>query len=121
MSDRLAYEGPIGCRPGCNPLSPQTCEPFERCTTNEDQTPKFDVCSEDQECDSGACVDAESLLECAGERCCSPWCDIMAPTCAMGLECIAVGAADPNANVGVCSLPWARSEARDHSGMKRPA
>jgi hypothetical protein len=111
----FTYQGPLGCRPSCDPLMPAGCEPWERCTFHNWQ-PAFgcvlgggvangEVCLANQQCDSGMCVLAEALLECAGERCCSPWCDLMAPNCAMGLECVPVEVDDPNPNVGVCSLP----------------
>jgi hypothetical protein len=115
VSDNSVYLGALGCRPSCDPLMPVGCEPWERCTFGYDWQPDFgcmlaggvpdgEVCLYNQDCDSGPCVPAESLLECAGESCCSPWCDIMAPSCAMGLECVSVGIGDPNSNVGVCSL-----------------
>jgi hypothetical protein len=114
--DHTAYEGVLGCRPICDPLTPAGCEPWERCTFVVGWQPDFGcvlgggvtdggVCQSNQDCDSGACVVAESLLECAGESCCAPWCDVMAPNCAMGLECVSAGIGEPVSNVGVCSLP----------------
>lgn len=113
--DLVAYKGVLGCRPSCDPLMPETCEAWERCTLVVDQghfgcvvgggVANGDVCSTEQNCDSGACVLAEALPECAGERCCAPWCDLMAPSCAMGLECVPVEVDDPNSTVGVCALP----------------
>jgi hypothetical protein len=116
VANNLVFEGFIGCRPSCDPLMPAGCEAWERCTiaTVDGQfgcvtaggAANGDPCVIDQECDSGACVQADLLLECADERCCAPWCDLMAPnTCAMGLECVPIEFADPNSNVGVCALP----------------
>jgi hypothetical protein len=113
--DYTVYLGALGCRPSCDPLMPEDCEPWERCTVSFNWpsdfgcilgggVPNGDVCLTNQDCDSGACMPAESLLECAGESCCSPWCDIMAPSCAMGLECVSVEVGDPASSIGVCSL-----------------
>jgi hypothetical protein len=114
--DYKVYGGALGCLPICDPLTPGGCEPWERCTFTFDGQSEFgcvigggvangEVCNYNQDCDSGVCVEAESLLECAGEKCCSPWCDIMAPDCAMGLECMPVDVGDPISNVGACSVP----------------
>lgn len=115
VSDRTVFQGILGCRPLCDPLMPEGCSAWERCTFNFGSPATFGcllgggvpdgaVCQNDQDCDSGACVLAESLPECAGEQCCSPWCDIMAPNCAMGLECLPAESDDPMSNVGVCGL-----------------
>jgi hypothetical protein len=113
--DFVEYHGPLGCRPICDPLMPEGCNAVERCTLSHDGQSDFacvlggavadgEVCDHHQQCDSGLCVLDESLLECAGESCCSPWCDLMAPNCAMGLECVPVEVDDPNSTVGVCAL-----------------
>ena len=117
MSDRLHYDGTLGCRPSCDPLMPEGCAPFERCTLEPHISPSLfgcvigggvadgEVCSGYQQCDSGECMAAEQLLGCEGAACCAPWCDLMAPDCAIGLECVPVEVDDPNSTVGVCALP----------------
>ena len=119
--DDTVYWGPLGCRPSCDPLMPEGCEPWERCTFGLDIQPDFgcmiaggvadgEVCESNQDCDSGACVLAESLLECAGERCCSPWCDLMAPSCAMCSNCWGMSASRRRR-----STSWSRSKTAGRS------
>jgi len=114
--DELTYHGVLGCRPRCEPLTPTGCEPWERCTFTHPTLPEFgcvlaggvvngEVCSSIQACDSGVCVIAEALLECAGASCCSPWCDVLAPDCALGLECVVFFIDEPESTVGVCATP----------------
>ena len=51
--------------------------------------------------------DGESLLECNGDSCCSPWCNLEAPECPMPLECtpwFEEGTAPPGLeHIGVCA------------------
>ncbi|WAS99441.1 hypothetical protein [Nannocystis punicea] len=75
----------------------------------------FEGCGGDWYCAPGlSCVDSEAADECSsgpdGPGCCSPYCDLSAPTCpGLGQQCQPYydpGQAPPGLeNVGVCALP----------------
>lgn len=110
----------------CNPLDPTTCPADMRC----DYYPAFlygtNMCWKipaefdlplGAACDFGdcgpdeLCAEAEWLPACAGDRCCTRWCDLANPSCPNdGSQCTAFpvwGAfEDPDyANLGACVLP----------------
>lgn len=110
----------------CNPLDPTTCPADMRC----DFYPAFlygtNMCWKipaeldlplGAACEFGACGEgelcaaAEWLPSCAGERCCTRWCDLANPECPNdGSQCVAFpvwgGFEDPDyANLGACVLP----------------
>ena len=110
--DRSCHVGASGvpalCLPQCDPLDPgacgtgQGCYPIEQrfeCApdaSGEDGGP-FETCAFLNACDPGsACIDGV----------CSPYCDVTAPDCPAGTQCIpfyAPGEGAPiHANLGVC-------------------
>lgn len=120
IDDKVNFYGALGCRPRCNPLTPDEnpCLEGERCSLasgsqgdfgcvliNDDLAPG-EPCSNHQECDGGLCLEDVDLSECADDRCCASYCDLLAPDCPVGNECVAVEpVGNPESTVGVCALP----------------
>jgi hypothetical protein len=110
------------CLPTCDPLA-QDCNPGEGCygildmlvcvpDVSGDLGAVGDPCEYFNVCDPGlACVPAQGVPDCEGfSGCCSPWCDIAAPTCPYPeQECVAFfDPADARwgvENIGVCVIP----------------
>jgi hypothetical protein len=105
--------------PTCDPLL-QDCADGEgcywvgtefQCALTGNNVPEGEPCGFIGECAPGnACIDAESLPDCAGWGCCASWCDLGAPICDIaGTECVpwfAEGEAPAGLDhVGVCALP----------------
>ena len=119
MVDKTIYEGPLGCRSRCNPLMPAVCGAAEMCTLavmlhqsdfacvpDGAVAAAGEPCSFNQQCIVGLCVAADALPECADDRCCASFCDMLAPDCPIATECVHVELADnPDSTVGVCSIP----------------
>jgi hypothetical protein len=116
--DTASYDGELGCRPRCNPLAPEGCLADEVCTIGTSEQKDFGclianaelaagaVCNHDQDCAAGLCLDADELPDCGTVRCCSSFCDVLAPDCPDGSECVAIELADnPESTVGVCRIP----------------
>jgi hypothetical protein len=116
--DKLLYEGALGCRPRCDPRMPDGCGPTEMCTISVNYQADFacvpdgaelavgEPCSANQQCIGGLCVSAPDLPECADDRCCASFCDLLAPDCPDATECVAIELSDnPESTVGVCRLP----------------
>lgn len=105
----------------CDPLG-QTCaaggcyfqEPAGGCTfecieTSGPGIAEGGVCLYLNDCAPGlGCVDASPFFaSCAGEYCCAPFCDLDAPACTNGGECVSFFAPFPTPagfeNIGVCA------------------
>ncbi len=107
------------CLPGCDPLL-QDCGEGGACYVFDDTTEcasdasgdsgsTFDTCAFLNACDPGLnCTDAAivGLCEAGAEDCCTPFCDLQAPTCPEGTQCISAfgkGMAPPGyEDVGIC-------------------
>lgn len=108
------------CHQPCDPLA-QNCPATEACylvgdafvcSPDASGTGGFagDPCEFINVCNPGlGCVNADALPNCFGVvGCCTPFCDVDAPACAAGLDCVAifeVGQAPPGQDdVGYCAL-----------------
>ena len=112
---------PSLCIPDCEPLlqecpEGQVCVPDGNAFTcvldaSGDAGAFGDPCEYVNACDPGlACLEPESVPECEGTGCCSPFCDLTDPQCPdEALECTPwFGEGDappPHENVGACVLP----------------
>lgn len=116
------WGGPLSiCLPQCDPLESRDCytdascylvEDTLRCREDEsgDAGVAFDPCEASNACDPGlACVPVETVGLCeSGESCCTPFCDLTAPTCPDGTQCVPIfGDEHPNEwqDVGICGQP----------------
>ncbi len=81
------------------------------CIFTAGEIPTGEPCGYINDCAPGnLCADATTLPACAGSACCTPYCDLVSPTCTvMGTECASFfeeGMAPPGyEDVGVCVLP----------------
>ncbi|MEM6292731.1 MAG: hypothetical protein AAGA54_15770 [Myxococcota bacterium] len=117
---------PSLCLPICNPLDQSTCPRGSGCfpvdgtvaciadASGPDAGAQFDTCAFTNTCDPGlACENAAFVGACAdgAKQCCTPWCDLDAPACPEGLNCIPAydqrGAPSSLASVGLCGLEGA--------------
>ncbi len=111
----IAYAGVIAyCQPTCDPLV-QDCAEGEGCFWVGDQfacmsaavcDPPGQPCSFIADCcATQICVEAGLAPSCAATFCCADLCDLDAPTCPPGSECVAffAGGAPPSyEDVGLC-------------------
>ncbi|MFO7562076.1 MAG: hypothetical protein R6X02_05490 [Enhygromyxa sp.] len=97
------------CLPACDPFA-DNCTPGYTCTLVGDALACMPVASETAElggtcehpndCGSGlACVGADRLPGCAGERCCAIYCDLDAPECSPGELC---NPTSSDSKIGLC-------------------
>lgn len=107
------------CEPDCDPLVQQcpvgkVCvglgEGFSCVTDGSGDAGQVgDVCEYVNACDPGLACVASGVPDCAGARCCTPWCDLSAPnTCPVPGQMCAPWSTDPvpgYENVGVCRVP----------------
>ncbi len=112
--DLLLDVGPVG-EHGCHPLL-QDCIDGEACYAQDGgfecdgagTGDENDVCADGNECSPGyECVDATQLESCAGDACCTQFCDLESADCGGGLEC-RPWSDDPAPgyeNVGTCGDP----------------
>lgn len=110
------------CVARCNPLV-QDCPEGQECVIPSSKVPVCapdisgaggepgDVCEFSNGCDPGnQCDQSDSVPNCAGSRCCAPFCDTAAPvsTCPMGQTCLLfypAGTAPAGLeNVGTCGV-----------------
>lgn len=116
------WGGPLSiCLPECTPLDPADCDSDTTCSLIEntlrcvedesgDAGAVFEPCEASNACDPGlACVPTETVGLCeSGASCCMPFCDLSAPTCPEGTQCVPIfGDEHPNEwqDVGVCGQP----------------
>jgi hypothetical protein len=116
----LSSDGlPAVCLPVCDPIE-QDCSEGSGCYFVHDRfecDPDVsgvtgapgDACDAAGACDPGAvCVLGTAVPDCATQTCCAAFCDLTAPSCADGLECIAWhddGEAPPGEeDVGACLI-----------------
>ena len=108
------------CPPDCDPLGRETCAEGEACyAVDGDLRCRDDasggggeplsVCEAANACEPGStCVPAERVGACptGAESCCTPFCDLSAPTCPNGTECAPYfpeGTVPPgHENLGLC-------------------
>lgn len=115
----IANEGAINlCATQCDPIA-QSCDEGQACyaTTGglvcfvPDPSADAEICETVNDCPAGwQCILGTFLPECAGETCCTPWCDMGAPDCSdkPGTECISFfreGLLFGFEHIGVCALP----------------
>jgi hypothetical protein len=110
----------ILCIPNCNPLT-QDCPVHEGCyeaddsfrcapdASGDDMGATADPCEYVNVCDPGLyCAPADDVPGCASSGCCSSHCNLQAPDCLDGQECLPYfdeGKAPPGyENVGVCGV-----------------
>ena len=111
------------CLPACDPVDPTTCADGLGCYVFDDGAvciPDFPAepgqagapCEHPVGCDRGLlCAEAAAVPDCGGAiGCCTPACDLTAPSCADGLVCTPyyddnVPASRRWDDVGVCTLP----------------
>jgi hypothetical protein len=114
--------GPWTCETPCDPLAPN-CEDGQSCHWDYyyfycmpviGDVPTGGPCSYVTECSPGNfCVDANALLDCAGDACCTSFCalDLGDADCAAqpGTNCVSLFEPDQApplyANLGVCVIP----------------
>lgn len=114
--------GPWTCETPCDPLAPN-CEDGHGCHWDYyyfycmpviGDVPTGSPCSHVTECSPGNfCVDANALLDCAGDACCTSFCalDLGDADCAAqpGTNCVSLfepeRAPPLYANLGVCVIP----------------
>ena len=88
------------CLPGCDPLDLDTCPPGDVCIGNSgtglfqcvldasgDQGGADDSCEFANACDPGFLC-ASNNGNCAGAGCCAAFCDVDAPVCPGGIDCV---------------------------------
>lgn len=90
------------CPPNCDPLDAETCPEDQACLEwgswfacvphgSADAGQAFDTCEFGNACDPGLfCGDAPRIGACAPQaaRCCTPYCDLSAPTCPEPTTCV---------------------------------
>lgn len=111
---------------GCNPLVPASCPDGLRCThypswlygslqcwpLPADEKPVGAACDY-EECGPGKlCLPAEYVPGCGEARCCTEWCDLLAPGCSdPAASCDAIAANEPDfATLGACVVPGSFGE-----------
>jgi hypothetical protein len=111
----------IKCLYSCDPLL-QDCEQdgtgcywsssgYFSCYATVGDIPGNEPCGYINDCNPGLiCLDATSLVDCAGASCCASICDMAEPVCpSVGTECTAFydeGTAPPDEeDVGICVVP----------------
>lgn len=117
LGSRCALADPMWaafCLPPCDPFvngcsSGYACsvvgDTFACMPAASDVAAQGQPCEHPNECATGlACVGAEQLPGCAGDRCCTGFCDLDAPACSPGSICTSALGDPPDgfAHVGVC-------------------
>lgn len=107
------------CIPACDPLT-TACPDGSNCVRTDrdfaclpiytELGQAFALCEATNGCEAGlACVDAAGLPRCDSDRCCSPYCDLTAPTCPDGTACVPLFEADEtpvgHEDLGFCGTP----------------
>ena len=104
MHCRVSGDGILNlCVPNCDPQDAGTCATGHGCypiyddftcapdASGEDNGGPFDACEFVNACDPGsACGAAEAVGACSADAsaCCTPYCDLNAPSCPKGTSCV---------------------------------
>ena len=119
----VSGDGLALCIPQCDPLDPQACPEGQACYPVDSSTVCvsdasgedggiFEPCEYVNTCDPGShCAAADTVGQCdaGASSCCTPYCDLTAPSCPEGTQCVPLfdeGAGPPDSeNVGSCGVP----------------
>lgn len=94
----------------CDDCFPMTAEGTFTCGISISEASVGSPCTYQSHCTTSLyCAPSQRFPDCSEDRCCTPYCDLNAPSCPMGMKCFETfepGAAPKGVeHVGVCLLP----------------